>query len=577
MKQTMFYTAMYLRLSRDDEDKDGTTKFESNSIKGQRELIRSFIQEQKDMELFDCYVDDGFSGSNFDRPEFKRMISDVEAGRVNCIIVKDLSRFGRDYIEAGRYIQKTFPALRVRFIAITDHYDSFHAESGESNIILPVKNFINDSYCRDISVKVKSQFEVKRKNGECVAAFTVYGYQKDPKDKNHLIPDPYAAENVKKIFAWKMQGLANAAIAKQLNELGILSPREYKKSLDIHYKGGFSGAGKSAWSSAAVKRILVNETYLGHLVQGKTEKVNYKIKKSMEKPKEEWIRVENTHEPIVSEDDFLVVQNLLQADARKSPEMETVNPFMGLLFCGDCKEQMVRRVNRYNGTEKIYYICSTRNRGEGCTRHSIPEETLKELVYHAIRTYVNAFLEQKKLFEKTKELETNFTSVTHYNKEIQRLKQEQDKYYYLCANLYEDLRAEVITKEEFDRLYGQFQSKSRELEGSMKKQELLIQEMFRKGVLSTTRLKLFQRTMELEEIDRRTLCSLVKRIYIYEDKRIEIVFYFMDQYKSIVAQNEAWIQEQQGSERQDISEKDIDKEGQEREKKTKDKNSERSA
>lgn len=184
MKKKHFLTAMYLRLSRDDEDKDskagktGVVKSESNSIGSQRELIRAFIMEQSDMELYDIYVDDGFSGSNFERPEFKRMLADIEAGRVNCVIVKDLSRFGRDYIEAGRYIQKVFPALGVRFIALTDHYDSDSADMSETSIILPVKNFINDSYCRDISTKVKSQLEVKRRNGECIASFVVYGYKK---------------------------------------------------------------------------------------------------------------------------------------------------------------------------------------------------------------------------------------------------------------------------------------------------------------------------------------------------------------------------------------------------------------
>ena len=196
----------------------------------------------------------------------------MEAGRVNCVIVKDLSRFGRDYIEAGRYIQKTFPALGVRFIALTDHFDSISADTGERSILLPVKNFINDSYCRDISTKVKSQFEIKRKNGECVAAFPVYGYKKSDKDKSRLVIDEYAAENVRRIFAWRIEGMALSAIAEKLNSLGILSPREYKKSIGIPYNGGFSGTGRSSWSSVAIKRILTNEIYLGHMIQGKPKR-----------------------------------------------------------------------------------------------------------------------------------------------------------------------------------------------------------------------------------------------------------------------------------------------------------------
>ena len=240
MNRKQFLAAMYLRLSRDDKSTDGgfdvgdvtdrggkagntgLLKSESNSIGNQRELIRAFIHEQQDIELYDIYVDDGFSGSNFDRPEFKRMISDIEAGKVNCVIVKDLSRFGRDYIESGRYIQKIFPALSVRFIALTDHYDSFQADVSESGIVLPVKNFINDSYCRDISTKVKSQFEVKRKNGECIAPFALYGYKKAENNKSRLVPDEYAADIVRKIFAWKMEGMAVSAIAGKLNGLGIL-------------------------------------------------------------------------------------------------------------------------------------------------------------------------------------------------------------------------------------------------------------------------------------------------------------------------------------------------------------------
>lgn len=528
LKEKQFYAAMYLRLSRDDEDRDGLTKSESNSIGSQRKLIKSFLREQPDIELYDIYVDDGYTGSNFDRPEFKRMIADIEAGRVNCVIVKDLSRFGRDYIESGRYIQKTFPALGVRFIALADHYDSLSADMGESSIVLPVKNFINDSYCRDISTKVKSQLEVKRKNGECIAAFAVYGYKKSEKDKNRLVIDEYAAENVRRIFAWKIEGLAVSAIAEKLNSLGILSPKEYKKSMGLSYNGGFSGTGSCGWGNATIKRILTNEVYLGHMVQGKTEKINYKVKKYTEKPEQEWVKVENTHEPIISADDYAVVQHLLKTDGRKSPQSGTPSPFMGLLFCGDCGEQMVRRVIRYRDTAKVYYICSTKNRGEGCSRHSIEENQLKEIVFQSVRAFANSFLKEKQLFDQAVQYETNFDSVAQYDKEIERLKKEQDKYYSLCSGLYEDLREGIITKEEFERLHEGFSRRGKELETAMVKQEQLIKDMFKKGVISAGRLKTFQDCVELKEIDRHTLSSLVKRICVYENKQVEIEFHFMD-------------------------------------------------
>ncbi len=343
--------------------------------------------------------------------------------------------------------------------------------------------------------------------------------------------DEYAAGIVRKIFAWKIAGMAVAAIAKQLNGLGILSPREYKKSLGLKYNSGFSGAGRSLWGSASVKRILTDETYLGHLLQGKTQKVNYKVKKSVEKPKEEWVRVENTHEPLVPEDDFRIVQNLLKSDSRLGPGMEKAGLFAGLLFCGDCKEQMVRRVNRYKGKEKVYYICSTKNRGEGCSRHSIEEEVLKELVEKTVKKYTNTFLEEKTLFDRAKEKEEGSSAISAYDKEISRLKEEQDRYYSLCSGLYEDLRAGVITKEEFERLHGSFKGKAAQFEEAQKKQESLVKEMFKKGVLSAGRLKAFQDCVELKELDRHTLGSLVKRIYVYEGRRIKIEYYFMDQYR----------------------------------------------
>lgn len=542
MNKKQFLAAMYLRLSRDDESTRGrfdngngvergdSLKSESNSIGNQRELIRAFIHGQQDIELYDVYIDDGFSGSNFDRPEFKRMMSDIEAGTVNCVIVKDLSRFGRDYIESGRYLQKLFPALSVRFIAITDHYDSFRADVSESGIVLPVKNFINDSYCRDISAKVKSQFEVKRKNGECLASFAPYGYRKSENNKKRLVLDEYAADIVRKIFAWKIEGMAVISIAKKLNSLGILSPKEYKKSMGENYTGGFSGAVRSQWGNTTVKRILTNETYLGHMIQGKREKINYKLKKSVDKPRDEWVKVQNTHEAIISEDQFRTVQNLLKTDCRVSTVTEKNGLFTGILFCRDCGEQMIRRINRYKDTQKIYYICSTKNRGEGCSRHSIQEGQLKEMVTELTRHYANAFLEEKKVFEKALEMEANFESIVRYDTEIARLKEEQDKYYLLCSSLRNDLKQGVVTKDEFERLYSDFKRKAAEFEEARQKQQEMIKEVFRNGVISAARLKMMQSCSELKEIDRSTLCSMVKKVSVLENRRLEIEFYYRNQY-----------------------------------------------
>ena len=254
---------LYLRLSRDDGDKE-----ESNSITGQRELLRDFIRTRPELREYAVRIDDGFTGSNFERPSFKKMLEDVKAGRTNCIIVKDLSRFGRNYLDAGEYIEKIFPFLGVRFIAVNDNYDSLGGKNASDELIIPFKNLINEAYCRDISVKVRTQLEVKRKSGQYIGAFAVYGYLKDETDKNRLVADEYAADVVRDIFKWKLEGMSPQDIAARLNHSGVLSPMEYKKSLGMRFATSFKANPQAAWSANAVLRILKNPVYTGILIQG---------------------------------------------------------------------------------------------------------------------------------------------------------------------------------------------------------------------------------------------------------------------------------------------------------------------
>lgn len=283
-------------------------------------------------------------------------MQDIEFGYINCVIVKDLSRLGRDYIETGKLIQNIFPAFSVRFIALNDNFDSLTASFHEKTLILPVKNFVNDMYCSDISKKVRSHQQIKRENGDFIGAFAVYGYRKNPKNVNQLLVDRYAAQIVKKIFAWKIAGFSNLAIAKKLNEMGILSPMEYKKSQGENFSTGFVTHIKAQWSAVAVKRILTNEMYVGVMVQGKNEKVSYKVKRLVEKPRDEWVRVADTHEAIVPLKDFKTVQKLLEVDTRVFAGKAKCHIFTGYLFCGDCGKPMSRRVNRYKGIKNIFYM-----------------------------------------------------------------------------------------------------------------------------------------------------------------------------------------------------------------------------
>ncbi len=522
MKAKEFYSAgLYLRLSQDDSAMDvDSGRTESISIGSQRELLRSFVRSRRDMEIYDTYVDDGYSGINFDRPGFKRMMEDVRAGKVDCIIVKDLSRFGRDYIEAGRLIQKDLPALNVRFIAVTDHFDSLTADYHETSLVLPVKNFVNDSYCRDISGKVRSHQKVKREKGEFIGAFAVYGYCKDGKDKNRLVPDSYAAQIVKNIFDWKLDGMSCAAIAGKLNGLGILSPLEYKKSKGERFATGFPTKVKAGWSSQAVKRILSNEIYTGTMVQGRREKISYKLDKCREKPKEEWIRVEGTHVPVVAREAFDSVQKFLPIDSRTSGREGKPHLFCGLLFCGDCMEPMTRRVNRYKGAEKVSFICPTRNRGLGCTRHTIPEDELRRALLKGLQSQAALFLDESRVLSRIEGMEMDFGELSRYDQEIARLRGEEQKYLALRSGLYEDMKAGIITQEDFYSFRGIYEEQYARIQDAIGKQEEMVRALFKAGVASGIRLERFREALELTELNRDVLVAFVDRILVYEDKRI---------------------------------------------------------
>lgn len=519
MKAGEFYhAAVYLRLSRDD-DMDGG-KAESNSIGSQRDMIRSFIRKQENMEIYDIYVDDGWSGTSFDRPGFRRMMKDVEAGHVDCVIVKDLSRLGRDYIEVGRLIQKTFPAFSVRFIALTDRFDSLTADDNEKSLVVPVKNFVNDSYSRDISGKVRSHQKIKRERGDFIGAFAVYGYSKSAKNRNRLIPDEYAADIVQKIFAWRIEGYSNLSIAKRLNEAGVLSPLEYKRLQGVKLRSGFETGINSKWSAVAVKRILSNETYIGTLVQGKEERVSYKVKKSVRKPEEEWVRVKDTHEAIVSKEDFEIVQELLRVDTRAANGEEKAHMYAGLLFCGDCMEPMMRRVSRYRGKEKVSFICSTRNKGGSCSRHTISEEDLKYLVLTALRQQIALFMDREKVLSRLEQMEVSFEELVSFDKEIEKLHRQQDKYSSLRAGLYEDLKNNVITEEDFESFCEIYEKRYRKLQRDISAQEAARKKLFHSGVLAGIWLERMKRVMQVTELDRMALITFVKRILVYEDRRI---------------------------------------------------------
>ncbi len=451
-------TAIYLRLSREDGDKP-----ESDSIIGQREFITDFVSRNGGFSIIGEYADDGYSGTNFDRPAFKKMMEDIRRGKVNCIIVKDLSRFGRNYIETGKYLEKLFPFMGVRFISVLDQYDNFGESDDSREILIPFKNLINDAYCRDISTKIRSQLDVKRKNGKFIGSFPSYGYMKDPSDKNHLLIDPVAAETVRLIFKLKLDGQSSMQIAEKLSSLGIPPPAEYKRRHSPSYTCSFSTAEDPKWQVVSVNRILKNEILTGTMVQGLTRKINYKVKLNRPVPRTEWIRVKGTHDPIIDRDTFDRVQDLLSMDTRNPSDGNGVYPLSGFVICADCGQPMVRRTSSRGGKVYAYYHCSTHKSGNGCFSHLVSAEKLEAALLHDIKK--KALLLSEAVVNLSQPYNTRIKKECELKltREMESCDMETDRYEHLRNKVRCDLSEGIITAEEAKVLEGRFTDKITEV------------------------------------------------------------------------------------------------------------------
>ena len=490
--------ATYLRLSRSDGDQQ-----ESNSIKNQRALLNDYMGKHPELHKFDEYVDDGYSGTNFERPDFKRMMQDIEKRNVNCIIVKDLSRFGRNYIETGRYLERIFPFMGVRFIAINDHYDSAEENDDKGRILIPFNNLINDTYCRDISLRVRSHLDVKRKEGQFIGSFAGYGYRKDPKDKNHLIIDEYAAGIVQEIFKSKLNGMSSQRIASHLNELGVLPPNEYKRANGFNYTCGFQAGLNQKWTVVSVNRILKNESYTGTLIQGKRRKINYKVKKSHDVGSENWIRVEDAHDAIISKGEFQQVQQLLELDTRTAPSQTTVYPLSGFLRCADCGQNMIRRTVTKNGKKYQYYHCSTYKNGGGCTPHMINSEKLTESVLAAIRHQVTLLVEAEKVLSNAELASGEQIGIKILDSQITALEAELERYSNLKIRLYQDLCDDVVSREEYGEMNTRFAQKIKEAQDKIQEIREKKQEALKHDTLLPTWLEEFKQYEHIKTLERR--------------------------------------------------------------------------
>lgn len=528
-RKITYKAAIYIRLSKDDGD-----KAESNSVGNQRELIHSFIEKDLSIELVTEKVDDGYSGVSFDRPAFIEMMDLVKKGEINCIIVKDLSRFGRDYLETGRYIEKVFPLLSVRFIAINDSYDSGKGMSSTDSIIIPFKNLINDSYSRDISMKVRSSILVRQKKGDYTGAFPLYGYVKSKENKRKLEIDDFAADVIRDIFRMRIEGHSAGKIADVLNNHGILSPYEYKQMSGSSYKNPFKVNKIAKWSAGTIERILKNEMYTGVMIQGKCGRINYKLKKLVDKPKDQWIRVEDTHDAIISKEKFKLVSEISKLDTRRSQGNDVVYPFSGVLYCDQCKNTMVRKIVRSKGKEYVYYICSTYKADKNkCTNHRISDKAMKKTILAVIKNQIGLLV---KLDELLNYIETMPLSSTRYEKVDKRIvskMEELEKYNNLRTGLYEDFKAGIITRSDYMEMKTDFEIRCNEIEEQLMDLENRANELITSKGKSKWITK-FTQNENITEITRSIVVSLIEKIVVVDKNKIIIYFRFQDEYKDAI-------------------------------------------
>ena len=523
-QKKIWSATLYLRLSRDDGDKE-----ESGSITGQRELLRDYISQHPELREYAIRIDDGFSGSTFERPGFQKMIEDVKAGRTDCIIVKDLSRFGRNYLDAGEYIEKIFPFLGVRFIAVNDNYDSLGEKKSSDDLIIPFKNLINEAYCRDISMKIRSQLEIKRKNGQFLGSFAAFGYLKDEQDKNKLVVDQYAADIVRDIFKWKLEGISPQDIADALNKLGVLSPMEYKRSLGMKYTTSFKTSAKAAWSAGTVIRILKNPIYTGVLIQGKETTPSYKVHKRIAKAKSEWTVIEDSHEAIISEIDFDSVQKVLKCDTRRSPDDKAVGLFSGMLFCGDCGASMVRKTVPAGEKKYVYYVCSAHKQDKSCSPHRMRDTALEEIVLDSLRQHIREVVNMSELLDITDTAPLRTAQAQKVQRQLDKKREEYEKLQKLLMSLYENLTDGVIDREEYARLKASFTARADEAEKQMDALRESLNDIQSHGTENVW-MNEFIKRQELASLDRAVVVALIDKILIHSNDVVEIIYRWQDEF-----------------------------------------------
>ena len=518
----------YIRLSKEDLKKG---KDDSNSVKNQRDLLNDFYQKHiEEFESVSEYVDDGHTGTDANRENFQRLLADVMSGKINCVVVKDLSRFARNYSDAGSLIDNLFVQMGVRFISLAENVDSFTNPDSVSNIIVPITNVMNDNYCYQTSKKIRQVFDYKRRNGQYIGAFAPYGYIKHPKDKHKLIVDPDAAETVKLIFSLFLQGTSKRAIALHLNEHGVPSPSAYKllKGLPVSTRG----YDEPMWGGRMIHAILTNPTYTGDLAQGRSRVKSYKVHQIETVPREEWVEVAGTHEAIINYETFDKVQALLKRDTRTSPEGRKVHLFSGFLKCADCGRAVTRCVSKNN---HVYYACSTyKNRSRtACTMHSIKHERLEAAVLFGIQYQVHLAVSYSEAIARINSAPTKKSQSFRLDELITAKEKELAKITRYKQSLYQDWKDGEITQQDYRSMKADYEQQVAALSDVLKRLTAERAELANGVDNEHPALVAFMKYQNIDKLTREALIDLVDHIKVYENGNISVKCKFADEFRKI--------------------------------------------
>ena len=517
----------YIRLSKEDLKKG---KDDSNSVKNQRDLLNDFYQKHLDeFESISEYVDDGHTGTDANREDFQRLLSDVMSGRINCVIVKDLSRFARNYSDAGSLIDNLFVQMGVRFISLAENVDSYRDPDSVSSIIVPITNVMNDQYCYQTSKKIRQVFDYKRRNGQYIGAFAPYGYIKDPKDKHQLLVDPDAAEIVKLIYDMTLQGITRRAIVHHLNDHGIPCPTVYRKMKGLPVSS--STDEDPMWGDRTLTTILSNPIYTGDLVQGRRRVKSYKVHEIEAVPEDEWVTVPDTHEAIIDKTTFEKVQALLKRDTRTAPRKRELHLFSGFLRCADCGKSVTRCVSGKN----VYYACSTyKNRSRlACTMHSIKHELLEVAVLFAVRQQVHLAFSYSEAVSRINSAPTKKSQSFRLDDLISVKERELTKITRYKQSLYQDWKGGEITQQDYRDMKADYERQAADLSAVLSRLTAERAELATGVNNEHPALVAFMKYQNIDKLNREILIELVDYIKVYENGNISVKFKFADELRRI--------------------------------------------